>query len=322
MKKHLFIFSLFLLSISLIGCSKRESVFSTNPENYIDQSSILKGKISGLLTLEHSPYRVMGKIEVDSLSTLTIEPGVSLYFSDSSGLIVRGKLVAQGKQGEPVTFTPDKDMTHWHGIQFVHSRDTSLLSFAIIEKISITMNDIEDIGAVTMDYSSVTIRNSIVRNNSSPEGGGIYSRNSRCEITNSVFMNNQAGIFGGAVLAYSSDLVFINNTVYKNSTQNYGGGLVIWEPSSSLVENNIFYYNYGRTGTPGIAVKGESSKSVIKYNYEAFGINTPPRFLSETNLHLSENSPCINNGDPNPTFNDLDNSRNDQGAYGGPMGNW
>lgn len=322
MKKHLFFFSLLLLSISLTGCSKRESFFPSDPDNILDGSSLLKGKISGMLTLEHSPYRVKGIIEIDSLSTLTIEPGVSLFFSDSSKLIVEGKLIVQGKQNVPVVFTTDRDQTHWHGIQFVHSRDVSLLSFAIIEKVSIDMNDIEDIGAVTTDYSSVTIHNSIIRDNTSPEGGGIYLRNSQCEIKNSIFMNNQAGIFGGAVLAYNSDLVFINNTIYKNSTQNFGGGLVLWEPVTSLVENNILYGNSGRTGTPGIALKGDASKSVIKYNYEAFGIKIPPRFISETNLHLSPDSPCINNGDPDAAYNDLDNSRNDQGAYGGPLGNW
>lgn len=322
MKKHLVILSLFLLSVSFISCSNRETVFSNDPENILDESSLLKGKVSGMLTLEHSPYRVRGEIEVDSLSTLTIEPGVSLYFSDSSRLVVKGKLIAEGSKDVPVVFTTDNDAAHWHGIQFVHSKGTSSLSFAIIEKITITMNDIEDIGAVTMDYSSVTIHNSIFRQNTSPEGGGIYLRNSKCEIKNSIFTGNQSDIFGGAVLAYVSDLVFMNNTVYKNSTQNYGGGLVIWEPVSSLVENNIFYRNSGRTGTPGIAIKGDTSKSLIRYNYEAFGLNAPPSFVSETDMHLSEDSPCINNGDPGSVYNDLDNSRNDQGAYGGPLGNW
>jgi hypothetical protein len=47
-----------------------------------------------------------------------------------------------------------------------------------------------------------------------------------------------------------------------------------------------------------------------------------PLFISENDLHLKPNSPCINNGNPTNIFNDYDNTRNDQGAYGGPKGNW
>ncbi len=47
-----------------------------------------------------------------------------------------------------------------------------------------------------------------------------------------------------------------------------------------------------------------------------------PLFISEDDLHLFELSPCINSGNPSPEFNDPDGSRNDQGAYGGPGGDW
>lgn len=321
MKKQLVFSALLLLLLGLTSCSRRDSFLSSDPDGLLDQSSILKGQISGMLILEHSPYRVRGVIEIDSLSTLTIEPGVSLFFGDSSGLVIRGKLIAQGKKDEPVVFTTDNEVSNWMGIQFISSRQNSQLNFTIIEKISISMNDILDIGAITVDNSSVTLHNSIIRNNISAEGGGIYLRNSTGEIKNCIFMNNQAGVFGGAVLAYNSNLVFINNTVYKNSTQNFGGGLVIRESGISQVENNIFYKNSGQMGDPAVAFSGDASKSAIMYNFNGYGTGSP-YFTSENNLRLLQNSPCIDKGDPDKSFNDPDNSRNDQGAYGGPLGDW
>ena len=47
-----------------------------------------------------------------------------------------------------------------------------------------------------------------------------------------------------------------------------------------------------------------------------------PLFVSNRDFHLSENSPCKNAGNPEPEYNDFDGTRNDQGAYGGPGGDW
>ncbi|MCU7495076.1 MAG: hypothetical protein HF314_03995 [Ignavibacteria bacterium] len=319
MKKYSVFLIFLIITLSCIGCSRRESGLSVDPESTLDESSILKGKVSGVLTTEHSPYRVKGNIEVDSLSTLTIEAGVSILFSDSSSLLVRGRLIADGKPGEPVTFTADNGT--WKGIQFVGSRQNSSISYAIIEKISLSLNIPEETGAIDMENSILTIHNSIIRNNVSYEGGGIYLKGSQAEIKNSLFINNHAGIFGGAVLSAGSEIAFINNTVYKNWTDNFGGGLVIRGSENARVENNIFYMNTGRQGNPGVDFSGDSSKVLIKYNYPGYGTSSP-LFTSETNLHLQNGSPCIDQGDPDPAFNDTDKSRNDQGAYGGPLGNW
>ncbi|HEX2865860.1 MAG TPA: right-handed parallel beta-helix repeat-containing protein [Ignavibacteriales bacterium] len=321
MKRHLIIFSLIFLSFSLISCSKREPVYSTDPGGILDQSSILKGKVSGTLTPDHSPYRVSGIIEVDSMSTLTIEPGVSIYFSDSAGLVVKGKLVAQGTREQPVFFTKDNDNSSWNGIQFINTRNNSQLSFAIIEEIYINTSGTLDIGAVNLENSSVTIHNSIIRHTHSPQGGGICLISSTAEIKNNVFMDNHAAYFGGAILAVNTDLVFINNSAYMNSSENYGGGLVIRNAGISQIENNIFYKNSGQSGDPGVAFSGDSSKSIIKYNFTGYGV-VSPLFISDTDMHLLQDSPCINQGDPTKEFNDTDNSRNDQGAYGGPLGDW
>jgi len=51
-------------------------------------------------------------------------------------------------------------------------------------------------------------------------------------------------------------------------------------------------------------------------------IHSAPAFdLSQPGLYLlSASSPCVDAGDPAPIYNDIDGSRNDIGATGGPCG--
>jgi hypothetical protein len=53
-------------------------------------------------------------------------------------------------------------------------------------------------------------------------------------------------------------------------------------------------------------------------------LSVAPRFRSAAtrDFTLLPASPSINAGDPDVIYNDVDGSRNNQGAYGGPSGTW
>ena len=82
----------------------------------------------------------------------------------------------------------------------------------------------------------------------------------------------------------------------------------------------------------GFSVKGSadgSSYAGIKIYGGSSEMSPVPGDISEDPLFdaaypetfaLSEESPCIDAGDPNPVYNDIDGTRNDMGAYGGPSG--
>jgi hypothetical protein len=51
-------------------------------------------------------------------------------------------------------------------------------------------------------------------------------------------------------------------------------------------------------------------------------IEADPLFVASDDFHLGEGSACLDAGDPDPTLLDVDGSRNDVGAFGGPEGDW
>ncbi len=54
------------------------------------------------------PYLVYGYVYVDSLKTLTIDPGVRIHFHNRSSLLVGGTLVVNGTLDQPVSFQGDR----------------------------------------------------------------------------------------------------------------------------------------------------------------------------------------------------------------------
>ena len=120
------------------------------------------------------------------------------------------------------------------------------------------------------------------------------------------------------------ELEIINNTIL---VEEYAGiKLIHW--SSANVKNNIII---GTEKTMGIA--SETSDINARYNdvwnHEknyagtiagSGSISADPLFVSSgsQNYQLQENSPCRNSGDPNLAYIDVDETRNDMGAFGGP----
>ena len=316
MQKQIVLLVFIAFSVMLSGCSKNEFPIEPTPEQY----TIIGGHLNTILTATGSPYRVINTLVVDSSSILAIEVGVRIYFEDSTQLIVRGKLSCIGNSTNQILFTSKN--ASWKGIQITGTPIQSVIQFAVIENVDLTIKyDTIRNGAVEVTNANVVIQNSIFRNNKSNNGGGLYLDQSNSIITNNVFINNHAVGFGGALLSSSSSNKIVNNTFYNNNSNNYAGGLILVSPVIDSVQNNIFYANTNVSGDPRISYyQTDSSHYVAKYNFLQAGNN--PYFVSATDFHLSTSSPCINAGNPDSEYNDVDGTRNDQGAYGGPLGSW
>lgn len=281
----------------------------------------IEGNISGRLAFNDGPFLVTNDISVQVSDSLLIDAGVYIYFETGKRLTVEGVIIAGGVLQNPITFRTYNEGS-WSGISIINSPKVCEFSYCVIQQVYQQRDDAVTNGAVEVQNSSVVFQNCIFRNNSSIVGGGIYSANSNLNISNCIFTVNDAETFGGAMLLENTISTIINNTFYNNFCTSFGGGIVLNNPAITEIQNNIFYKSLSVYLDPHIAlVSGDSVNIFEQYNFLA-DASMNPLFSSTSDLHLENASPCIDAGNPDSVFNDANGTRNDQGAYGGPNGDW
>lgn len=324
MKKWLL---LLMTAALLFSCANRESDPTAPEEDPLDPvvpvgtGAEIEGIVEGRLSLNNSPYRVIGDLVVEAQKSLTIEPGVILLFREQRRLIVNGELIAEGQGDRPITFRADS--TSWEGIKILDASAPATIKFCVVQDVDLrTVNGNEN-GAVEIRNATVTFNNNVFMNNAADFGGAIaVTEDSKVDIVNNVFDNNRCVTLGGAIFSIGAETTVINNTFVNNFALNVGGGIVFLLPAESEVQNNIFYQNSGFSGDSRVQFSGPDSGMVtMDFNFLALP-EADPLFLSDTDFHLQTISPARNAGNPNTIFNDVDGSRNDLGAYGGPGGDW
>ncbi len=311
--------TIILVAILICSCSKDAPNSTTDPGSVV-HAAPLQGSVSGVLTRDSSPYNVIADITVENNDSLLIEPGVKILFFDSTALFVFGQITSVGEQERPITFTAFNHT--WSGINIEASPGDNQFRYCEISKIATPYHPTPEKGSVTLRNSRVSIINCIIKNNRADEGGALSSMGSEITLLNNILMDNQATTFAGALVSMSSVSTILNNTIYSNSSSNYGGAIVIVDPVHDEIQNNIIYSNSSISGDSRIAIfSGDSSRVIAKFNF--FGTNNlDPDFVSHSDLRLLPSSPCIDHGNPVSEHNDADGSQNDQGAFGGPLGDW
>ena len=73
--------------------------------------------------------------------------------------------------------------------------------------------------------------------------GGFHFDNSTGQITKTSIMNNNASNRGGGIYSFSSTIHLDRVNLYNNSAQDVGGGMAIINSSSPTIVNSIFYEN-------------------------------------------------------------------------------
>jgi len=320
----------------------------------VTEGSSVSGNLSGEWITDFSPYYISGDIEITEDDELLINPGVELLFAQDVQLTVSGLLTAdaQHSSNEPIILTSESS---WNGIRFYNTQEENILSNCEISKANVTAVNIEGNSKVDVigckifeNYSTsygtafeingsdnVLISQNIIANNSSSNNAGaIGCTASSPEIENNLIINN-SGKWGAFYLQNNSNPIITNNTIANNESTNSVSGtptpyLFFLLNSVPMITNSIIF-DTGNIHFPQSTP--EITYSCVSGGFTGTGnIDEDPLFVDPTagdgtgydgltaTWCLQSESLCIDAGNPDIMYNDLDGSRNDMGAYGGQCG--
>jgi len=266
-------------------------------------TAIPPGSVSGTWTATGSPYNINGEIYIDTLNTLTIEPGVIVLFAGHYKFNIYGRLLAQGAEGDTIVFTAVDPVEGWHGLRFqdtnFNGQDSSKVEYCKIEygNATGTIPDHRGGGIYCHTSTNVLIKNcSIINNHADLEGGGIYIGTSYVglvgpDIENTIIRNNSADIRGGGIFGqYATPN--IEDVVISGNTANGGGGVYFFSESTPFLTNVTVKGNTANMSGGGLYFRScnPSLANVIitgnKANYEGGGVfcydNAHPDFENVT----------------------------------------
>ena len=173
-------------------------------------------------------------------------------------------------------------------------------------------------GGLNCYFASASIYECVFSWNSSYEsGGGINLNHSNTSILNCTVISNFASYQGGGIYLQESNPT-ISNTIVSGNLAN--GGIAFNTSSTSSITYCDFYNNSGSnfinvsggipSGLGTITTTNANSDPCDQY----YNIFLDPQFVGGGDYHLTENSPCIDAGDPTSPW-DPDSTVSDIGAY-------
>jgi hypothetical protein len=100
------------------------------------------------------------------------------------------------------------------------------------------------------------------------------------------------------------------NSIVSNSS---GSAALLVDNATITASYSDFFGNTGGNVSGLSEVVGSSNN-----------LGVDPLFTDRAgkDFHLQATSPAVNAGNPSSTYYDPDRSRNDMGAFGGPLGSW
>lgn len=173
--------------------------------------------------------------------------------------------------------------------------------------------------------------NIIIDNWALVHGGGIYLRyGGFSTIEKCLIAENESENAGGVYMYNHSGAEFVNCTIADNTVSGWAGGIYTSTFSYPVVMNTIVFGN-GAGTYPSLFSTGDDSFTVTFSDIEGGwlgegNIDGGPLFADPLNEDYSltwanypaadsTKSPCIDAGNPDPIYNDPDNTRNDMGAF-------
>lgn len=272
-------------------------------EAYGQNANFLRNRIlkSNITWTNNLPYVILGRVQIDSAASLTIEAGCKIFLHANTPFIVDGNLVIKGTKQKPVIFTGDrqdadyKDLPYsWAGIYFTGSSHDNVLNYTVIK------NAFQAVVAekLSINTSPKLILHQCTINNASDAGLLCVNSNvqaDNCLITNCG--NNISLTYGGnytltncTVAAYSNNYITHKNPVLAASNFVITGNTTVSADLNVVFRNCIFW------GDTGIV---DNEVSVNKQGGNAFSVIFDHcLYKSTTDPANSISTNCIKNTDP------------------------
>jgi len=267
MKKKYTLF-LLLVVLSLTGLSQTTSGTLDGDETW---------------TTAMSPIHITGNVTVDN-ETLTINAGVTIKFDAGTNLIITGTGVinANGSSGSEILFTEYTTDARWGHISFqsMGSADGSIIDYCIIEWGDVSGNSgtASVGGGIHVDFSDLTISNSIIRDNEAVWGGGIFvNKNKNPTISNCLIKNNDSDHGGGGIFCWDSVGSVVKNCIFDGNRSNetslsyYTGGGICGQIGTSIKVLNCTFVNNTSNQTDGQSILLHSSNDARVINSIVWG---------------------------------------------------
>ena len=179
-------------------------------------------------------------------------------------------------------------------------------------------------GGLRTGFGAPIIEHNIFENNRGLYGAGITINYAHATFRNNLVINNEGGQeYGGAgvwITGPGYHSIIANNTIVGNISlrgtgawNGRGGGILCYDTNAEIF-NNIVWGNQADGLGDQIALNGGTV--TVQYNCVMDGIDGEgnidlfPAFNAEAGFILPANSPCVDGGNPDPAFNDPENSEN------------
>jgi hypothetical protein len=201
------------------------------------------------------PYLIYDTLMVDTLQTLTIAKGATIYFHRQSSMLIKGTLIAEGELANPITFQGDrleqdyKDIPgQWGGIYFLPGSSGNKMNWTVIKNgtTGIQVGRYKSSSVIDLDLS-----NSIIQNSSY---NSLQSIGAKIKAANCV-------ISDGAM--YSCELVGGDYEFYHCTVANYYGRYANRAFSSATLRVANYYMD--STATVPMDVKKANFYNSIVY---------------------------------------------------------
>ncbi len=242
--------SMVLLWVCLVGLALADSTF------------VPAGNVEGIWSQDESPYVVQGNLTVLAAESLTIEPGVRVYFAGAYSLGILGYFAVGGTPDDSVVFTTDTlaNPSRWRGLSLSNANDSSYIRYAVIENaLAPGPGSADSIGGGLLVTGGTTLRLehcSFYQNKAELAGGALYVTASTLLMDSCYFERNAARAEGGAMYIHNNIGTIISDTrAFKNVSTNGSGGGAYVRGASPMLVHCTFDSNYARVNGGGIMFK-------------------------------------------------------------------